>query len=94
MKKAGFACFALAAAVLAWWLISYLQVPAASRSLFMQQSYQVDVEAKDDFGDTVKTRKEVMRFTPGLLDVAGPVAGGFGALGVALLFLDRRRKRA
>ena len=39
MKKTGFACFALAAAVLAWWLVSYLQVPPASRSLFMQQSY-------------------------------------------------------
>lgn len=93
MKSIAFACLAATVAILAWWAVAWLKVPPASRSMFTQESYFVEVAAKDDFGDMVTKRTQVNEYTPGLLDLAGPAAGVAGAAGIGLLLLARRRSR-
>jgi hypothetical protein len=89
---AGVISFVLAGSVLGVW---YAQ--GATR-ITQYQVATVEVE-QDEFGDEIETTVMKDEFQFGLLpdkgyDGAGPLAGGFSALGIALLaFLGIRRRK-
>ncbi len=89
MKKwiAG-ACLLGAVVVLGWWLKDGMLMATRTK-------IPVEVVETDDFGDEVKTTKWEEGFQLGLMDGAGPAAGGLVGLAGLLIFLEiRARKRS
>ena len=80
-------------AIFGGWFATWSQVPTESRSWFYQTSYMEDVKEKDEFGDETTTRKQVEKFTPGLLDMAVPASVGVSALVVVGLLLASRKAK-
>lgn len=78
-------------AIFGGWFALWSQVPDGSRSWFYQTSYMQDVKEKDEFGDEVVTRKQVTKFTPGLIDMALPASAGLTGLTAVFLVLARRK---
>jgi len=82
------ACLVAAVGVFGWWFKDGMLMATRTK-------IPVEVVETDDFGDEVKTTKWEKGFQLGLMDGAGPAAGGLIGLAGLLLFLDyRTRKRA
>lgn len=87
MKKSIAAlCLLLAVAVMGWWFKDGMLMATRTK-------IPVEVVQTDDFGDEVKTTQWQEGFQIGLMDGAGPAAGGLAGLAVLLLFLDFRARR-
>lgn len=81
-------------AIFGSWFAMWSQVPQDSRSWFYQTSYMEDVKVKDDFGDETVTRKQVDKFTPGLIDMALPASAGVtGLVAVWIVLVMRKAKQ-
>lgn len=85
MRAGAYLCFALALAMAGVWVAHGQHMATLTEKL-------VEKEVVDEeFGDTeiVKVWEETFEIG---LDIAGPGFGGFVALGVGLLFVNRRRR--
>ncbi|MFW5967610.1 MAG: hypothetical protein ACOCV2_08840 [Persicimonas sp.] len=87
----GIACFLLAAVVAGVWV-------AHGAKFVTQYQVQETVVEEDEFGDEIERKEMVDRFRFGLMpdkgyDGAAPVGGGLLAIGVALMWVDRKRRK-
>ncbi len=85
--KLALVAFALAGALVATWAATGMHAAT-------QFEQQVEVQEKDEFGDTVTRKEWRPGFQLGLMDGVLGGGGGLIAVGIVLLFLDRRAKRA
>lgn len=83
--KLAIVSFVLAACVVGGWAATGMH--SATRT-----EIPVEVVSEDAFGDKVTTTEWKKGLEIGLLDGVVPGAGFFVAVGVVLLFLDRRNK--
>ncbi len=92
MKTVAIICFVLALAVVG----KFAMDCSAAGQLLMATRLEIPVEVveTDAFGDEVKTTRWEDGLQLGLMDGAGPATGGLVFVGVGLLWLDRRRRRA
>lgn len=105
MKAAAIVCFVLALAVLGYWAASGMHF--ATRTKIPPEKHLSCATAADcggetctegkcfDFaGDPVPGKEWQEGFELGIVDGAGPAAGGLVFLGAVLFFLDRRKRKA
>ncbi|MEZ4432049.1 MAG: hypothetical protein R3F65_06505 [bacterium] len=106
MKAAAIVCFVLALAVLGYWAASGMhfatrtEIPpekhlscATAADCGAEGDVCTDGKCFDDFGDPKPGKEWQKTFELGIVDGAGPAAGGLVFIGAVLFFLDRRKRR-
>lgn len=106
MKAGAIISAVLAIAVLGFWAATGMHFatrteipPEAHKSCAAaaecgEDNVCTDGKCFDDFGDPVKGTEWRKEFQLGIVDGAGPAAGGLLGLAGLLFFLDRRKKKA